>query len=227
MAPLPVRRVAWRPCVRIIPSRYPPINLFERVADAGDLEAVIAVESLTNDRLRQEVGDVSLVTAEDRVSGPGSSYLMAPFTHPSPAGGRFNDGTFGAYYTARSETTAIAETRYHRERFMRATAQPRLELDMRVLAATLDARLHDARGLERALPVIYDPDDYRVSQALARELRGARSWGVAYTSVRHAGGECAAIFRPPALSRCRQTRHLAYLWDGDRISQVYEKRLRA
>jgi hypothetical protein len=31
------------------------------------------IEAMTNDRLREEVGDISLVPPEDRVSGPGSS----------------------------------------------------------------------------------------------------------------------------------------------------------
>jgi hypothetical protein len=223
---LPIRRVTWRPAYRIVPERFPPIDLFERVADPADWDAIITVESLTNDRLRTEIGELSLVAPEDRVSGAGASYIMAPFTHPSPAGGRFTDGTVGAYYAARAEDTAIAETRYHRERFLRATQLPSLELPMRVLTATLDGRLHDLRGLRSQLPEVYDPDTYAASQRLAAVLRARRSWGVAYDSVRDPAGQCTAAFRPPVLSHCRQTRHLAYRWDGARITHVLEQRLR-
>jgi hypothetical protein len=222
---LPIRRVRWAPCFRIVPSRFPPIDLFERVADPADLDAVIAVESLTNDRLRDQIGEITCVPPEDRVSGPGATWIMAPFTHPAPGGGRFTDGDFGAYYAARDEATAIAETRHHREAFMRATGQPRMELEMRVITAALDGELHDLRGMRSQRPEIYDRDDYTASQALARELRAASAWGVAYDSVRRDGGECAAVLRPPILSRCRQTRHLGYLWDGERVTHVYEKRL--
>ena len=83
---LPVVRVEWKPCWRIIPSRFPPIELFERVSDPGDLEAIYELESLTNPRLRDEVGDIRLVPPEDRVSGPGSSAIMAAFTHLEPRG---------------------------------------------------------------------------------------------------------------------------------------------
>ncbi|MBC7791752.1 MAG: RES family NAD+ phosphorylase [Anaerolineae bacterium] len=221
-----MRRVTWRPCIRIVPSRFPPVSLFERVADPDDVEAVIAVESLTNERLRQEAGEIALVAPEDRVSGAGSSYIMAPFTHRAPGGSRFSDGTFGVYYAARDEETAIAETRYHRERFMRATEQPRMELDMRVITATLDGLLHDLRGRRAMLPAIYHLDNYAAPSALGRELRAAGSMGIAYDSVRYDGGQCAAVLRPRVLSRCRQTRHLSYLWDGERITYVYEKRLR-
>lgn len=184
----------------------------------------MAIESLTNDRLRNEVGQLELVPPAERVSGPGSSYIMAAFTHPAPGGTRFTDGSFGAFYAARDEATAIAETRYHRERFLRATREGPMQLDMRVLAVNLDADMHDVRGMRPALPEIYDPDNYAASQALARQLRRNGSWGIAAESVRRPGGECVAVFRPRALSRCRDARYLCYVWNGRSIDTVYEKR---
>jgi len=92
---LPVASIEWKPCRRIVPSRFPPIQLFERVADPDDLEAVFELESLTNSRLRDEVGDIRLVPPEDRISGPGTAVIMAAFTHLNPDGSRFTDGTYG------------------------------------------------------------------------------------------------------------------------------------
>ncbi|HET7550230.1 MAG TPA: RES family NAD+ phosphorylase [Gemmatimonadaceae bacterium] len=220
----PVKRVTWKPSYRIIPSRFPPIQLFERVADPADLEAVFAVEALTNTRIREEVGELQLVAPEDRVSGAGSSWIMAPFTHVSAPGGRFSTPEFGAYYTSRDLATAIAETRYHRARFMAYTSEPPMEIDMRVLRANLSGKLHDIRGLERAHPELYDKLDYSASQVLATRLRAAGSCGIVYDSARHTGGECSAVLRPPVLTRCRQAQHLAYVWDGTSITDVYEKR---
>ena len=220
---IPLRRVIWRPCWRIIPSRFPPIQLFERVANPEDLEAVLALESLTNDRLREEVGTLHLVPLQDRITGRGTGYIMAAFTHLNPAGSRFSDGTYGVFYAARILDTAIVETRYHREEFMRATAEPPMELDMRVLLADVQQRLHDIRGMREALPAIYAVGDYTASQALGRQLRAQQSWGIVYDSVRHSGGECVGVFRPPAVRNCRQERHLCYVWDGERISRVYQK----
>lgn len=222
---VPVSRVRWPFCYRIIPSRFPPIQLFERVADPADLDAVFAIEALTNDRIRDEAGILSLVAPEDRVTGAGASYIMAAFTHVSPIGGRFTDGNFGAYYAAKDLQTAIDETVYHRERFLRATSEGPIELDMRVLRAKLAADLHDLRGRQADRPDIYDPDDYSASRLLARRLRERGSWGIAYDSVRRAGGECAAVLRPPALAKCQQAQHLGYIWDGERIATVYEKKI--
>src|SRR5712691_2594821 len=147
---IPVNLVTWLPCWRIIPSRFPPIDLFERVVDPAGLEAIYELESLTNDRLREEAGELQLVPSPDRISGRGTSYIMAAFTHLNPAGSRFSDGTYGVFYAARTLDTAIAETRYHREEFMRATAEPPMELDMRVLLADVQQRLHDIRGMREA-----------------------------------------------------------------------------
>jgi hypothetical protein len=225
-APIPVRRVQWRQAVRIIPSVLPPVNLFERVATPDDLDAVQAIESMFNPRLRDVVGDLSLVPPEERVVGPGAGYIMAAFTHVSPEGSRFSNGTYGVFYAAQREATAIAETRYHRERFMRATKEARCELDMRVLGVTVTASLHDLRGMRDIIPDVYRSDDYTASQLLGGALRAGGSSGVVYDSVRHDGGKCVGVFRPRMLSHCRDWKHLRYVWDGARITDVFEvKRL--
>jgi hypothetical protein len=219
-----IARIAWQPSWRIIPSWFPPVQLFERVTEPQDLEAVFELDALTNPRLRNEVGNIQLAPAEDRVSGSGSSVIMAAFTHLNPDGSRFSDGAYGVFYAANDFNTAVAETRHHRKRFMRATAQRRMELDMRVYLVDIVGRLHDLRGQSDGLPLIHHTDNYAAGQHLGRKLRKAGSNGIAYDSVRRAGGECAAVFRPPVLSNVRQERHLCYVWDGRQIATVYEKR---
>jgi hypothetical protein len=223
-APIPVRRLLWRNAVRIIPSVFPPVNLFERVARPEDIDAVQAIESAYNPRLRDAVGDLSLVPRDERVVGPGAGYIMAAFTHVSPEGSRFSNGTYGVFYAAQRESAAISETRFHRERFMRATKEARCELDMRVLAVTVKASLHDLRGMREIMPDVYRPDDYTASQLLGGALRAGGSSGVVYDSVRHEGGKCIGAFRPRLLSHCRDMKHLRYVWDGLRITDVFEVR---
>ena len=120
--------------------------------------------------------------------------------------------------------TAIAETRHHREQFLSATAQARMELDMRVYLVDLDGDLHDMRGLKAAQPLVCHNDNHAAGRQLARTLREAGSNGIAFDSVRRTGGECVAVFRPPLLSNARQERHLCYVWNGQRVETVYEKR---
>ena len=221
---LAVSEVRWQPCFRVISSRFPPIHLFERVAGAEDWEALYWLESLTTPRLRDDVGEIELVPREDRIFGPGASVIMAPFTHLNPEGSRFADDTFGAFYAAASLDTSIAETRYHREIFLRATRERPLELDMRTYLCDVAASFHDIRGKRDRMPDIYDPDSYIASQKLARSLKLAGSNGVVFDSVRHSGGQCLAVYRPRLVQNCRQGTHMRYVWDGERINQVYELR---
>jgi hypothetical protein len=214
--------IAWRPAFRIVPSRFPTIDIFERFDDPADWDALIELEILTNPRVREEVGALELVPRDERVGGPGSTAIMAAFTHLNPEGTRFSNGTYGVFYAARDRATAIDETVYHRERFLRNTAMRPLDLDMRVYAVDVDGTFHDLRALDD--PALYDPLAYGAAQAFAGRLREEGSNGIVYRSVRRAGGECIAAFRPKLLSRCRTDRHLTYRWDGTRISVVYEKR---
>lgn len=218
----PRRRVSWRKTYRIIPTRYPPISLFERVADPEDWDALIEIESLTNARIRDEIGEIALVPAAERVSGPGASWVMASFTHVGHPS-RFSDGTLGVYYTARTQACAVAETCYHWGRFYAATAEAACDLDMRVLIARIDATLHDIRGGERRWRALHDPVDYGASQRFAGQLREEGSAGLAYDSVRLPGDQCVAAFRPRVVKAMpRGDRFLLYHWDGARIDRYYD-----
>lgn len=207
-------RVQWPEAWRIVPSRFPPEGVFDRIAAPEDLEALFAVESITNARLRDELGQLALVPRERRVSGPGTQPVMAAFTHLNPDGSRFSDGSYGVFYAARALDTAVAETRYHRARFMAATREPPLDLPMRCYRTAIHARLHDLR---RGWPAMLDPVDYAAPQALARELRAAGSDGVVFPSVRDPDGECVGVFHPDRVAPCVQARHLVYRWDGESI----------
>ncbi|HTU67268.1 MAG TPA: RES family NAD+ phosphorylase [Steroidobacteraceae bacterium] len=219
------RPVRLAPCHRIVPSRLPTIHLFERIADPADWDALYQLESMTNPRLRNEVGDLNLVPVGDRVAGLNASVVMAPFTHIAPLGTRFTDGRFGAYYAAESLDTAIAETRFHRENFLRATGQPPIELEMRCYLADVACELHDIRNRRLELADVYDPMSYVASQVFGRTLRDAGANGIAFDSVRRPAGHCVAIFRPRLVQNVRQGIHLRYAWDGSSIAEVYEIRL--
>lgn len=204
---------------RIIPSVYPPINFFEDLVDVEEMEVLWEIESMTNERLRHEAGDIFLVKPEDRVSGLGSSVVMAAFTHiyyPS----RFTDGSFGIYYAAFSQETAIRETVYHRERFLSATNESACELTMRVYQGEICKPLHDIRN--KKYNHLHDANDYSQSQIFGSELRELNAWGLIYNSVRHVGGYCIAALRPPTISIPKQTTHLKYIWNGEKIIDVLE-----
>ncbi len=216
--------IHWPRATRIIASKYPPINLFERVSpDPAVWEALIAAEVMVNPRVRDEVGEIRLVPADERVSGPGASYVMSSFTHLNPKGSRFSDGSYGVYYAAREFETALRETAFHFARYAADSEDgPRYE-DMRVLVGGIDHSVHDVQALpaDRRSSVL-DPDSYAASQAYGRELREAGSDGVTYPSVRNAGGQCIGAFRPRVVGVPVQSKHLRYHWDGARVARYFD-----
>lgn len=216
----PLRRIRWEQACRIVPTRHPSVYLFDRVADAADFDALYALEAMSNERLRDELGQIQRVAPADRLFGPGSGPIMAAFTHLNPQGSRFSHGDFGVFYAAKERATATAETAYHHARFLAATAEPAMHLPMRLYQVAIDSRLHDLR---QGFDAQHAPDDYGPARALGARLHGGGSAGVAYRSVRRPGGQCVGLFRPRGASACRHAAILLYAWDGARFTDIYEK----
>jgi hypothetical protein len=219
---IPVAEVNWRNAVRIIRSLYPPIDLFEDIADPADWPLLISAEQKTNPRLMENVGNLDLVPLARRKAGPGASYLMAPFTHVSAdRPSRFSAGAFGVLYAGDSFEVALFETVFHHSRFMARTNEPAgWTSQFREIALDVAARLHDLRGRDPRLSAALDPDDYTTSQALGSELRAVGSDGLVYPSVRRAGGACVGLFYPDCAANPIQGRHLDYHWDGARVDLI-------
>jgi RES domain. len=211
---------------RIIPSRYPTIDLFEDVASSDELEAVWAVEAITNERLQEQVGSLSRVPKEDWLVGlNGCSYVMAAFTHVNPEGARFTTGDFGGYYCAPQLDTAVKETVYHQERIFGYTNEPAQKVQMRVLYTEFDATLVDITQEPYLSSSIYHATDYSQSKAFARQQKAQNVDGIHYCSVRHAGHTCYVLYRPCLVMKILQAEHLEYHWNGRSISNILSIRL--
>ena len=220
----PVSPIHWPRSYRIVPARFPPVALFEGVAgNSGDLDALNELEGLTSSRLREEAGEIHLIQQQDRRFGPGWSPVMAALCYPRAS--RFTEGVFGVYYCADSERTAVAETRYHRERFLAESGEPPMAIEMRVYIAELQAPLVDLRSdADNAAPYL-DPKNYAAARHLGGVARSHGHFGLVYPSVRDPeGGDCAAVLRPPALGPARQGKHFEYRWNGQRITSIVELR---
>jgi RES domain len=222
-ANLQIRRVRWQQACRIVPTRYPAISLYDRVADAADFDALYALEAMSNERLRDELGQIERVPRADRIFGLGSGPIMAAFTHVNVQGSRFSAGQYGVFYAARQRSTAVAETRYHHGRFLASTKEAAMHLPMRLYHVAVDAKLHDLRPDHSVPAAVYDSSNYSAPQALGAQLLAAGSAGVAYRSVRHEKGQCVGLFKPKGASGCVHAAYLLYAWDGQGISDVYEK----
>ncbi|GHA87638.1 hypothetical protein GCM10007159_06270 [Modicisalibacter luteus] len=90
------------------------------------------------------------------------------------------------------------------------------------ISPTSPANFTIYEGILPAPAPLLAPDDWSASQAFGRRAWESHSDGIVYPSVRHAGGECAAVLRPPVMSVTWQGRHLGYEWDGRKIRHVLE-----
>ena len=216
---VPKTPVRWHGAVRIIRSIFPPIDLFEDIADPADWPLLISAEQKTNPRIMENLGNLDLVPAERRVGGQGASFLMAPFTHVStdrPT--RFSNGNFGILYAARSFKTALLETRYHHGRFLSQTAQAEGWVSQfREIILSIHATLSDLRINAADADDELSAQSYEASQRLGALLKANGSDGIVYPSIRDGEGECAALFFPDCASSVVQGRHLDYHWDGRSI----------
>lgn len=200
------RKAAPQPNYRLIPSRFPPIGLFDTVATAADLEAVMELAGWTNDRLVVE--RLHRLPQGEWVYGrPNSSIIMASFMHVAPDGMRFNGAELGAWYAAASLTTSVVEVAHHMRREAYATGIKEIERDFRVYTARLDGKFIDICGQATAMPAIYDSNSYTAAQEFGETMRAAGETGILFNSLRHKTGINIVAYRPSQILDVTQTDH--------------------
>lgn len=206
---------------RLVNSRFPPIALFDDVADVQEFEVLYQIQALTNPRLQNELGTLQLIALAEIPFGiVGCSYATAPFTHVNPDGSRFSDGSYGVLYLADTVETAIAEVHHHQNAYWANVARLNYErFVFRSLVCTfsnIDCR--DATDLSPQ-HAIYAPDDYTAARALGAQLRQHGAPGLRYHSVRSPGNRCWALMTPRRVGSIIQSAHYEMIWNG-RITSV-------
>jgi hypothetical protein len=195
-----------RPAHRLIPSQFPPIGLFDTVATAADLSAVMELVGWTNDRL---VADrIDRLLQDEWVYGvPNASIVMAAFLHVAPGGMRFNGPELGAWYAADDIRTAAAEVGHHLRRETVARGVATMSRTYRAYAATLLGDYLDIRGQQVTRSDVYASERYDASQKLGEEVRSSGGAGLIYSSLRRQTGVNVVAHRPRNITDIVQTDH--------------------
>jgi hypothetical protein len=194
------------PSYRLIPSKFPPIGLFDTVATTADAAAVMELAGWTNDRLVEE--RLHRLPEDEWVYGrPNSSVVMAAFLHVQPAGARFNGPDLGAWYAAAALRTAAFEVAHHLRRETVVTGAASLERDYRTYTAELDGSYLDICSQQVQRADVYDPCSYAASQSLGESIRASGGAGIIYDSVRHTGGVNIVAYRPQNILKVTQADH--------------------
>jgi hypothetical protein len=205
---------------RLIPSAYDEETVLNRLTgDADELNALFELDGATNERLQGEAGLLPGITVRELVFEVSYSHIVnAAFTHAKPLGSRFNGPERGAWYAGFSLETAGIEVASHKSEELREINWQERETFLYAdFLADFRGEFHDIRGDSRFAECL-DPNSYAASQKLARELLDIGSAGIAYLSVRHAGGTCIACFRPALVNNVRK---------GGQLSVEFENALAA
>lgn len=198
-----MHRPAPLPSQRLIPSRFPPVGLFDTVATPADLEAVLDLTGWTSDRLVRE--RLARLPESDWVFGrANASIVMAAFLHAAPEGGRFNGPDLSAWYAAEALPTAVAEVGHHLRREAVARGVAQMKRTYRSYAARLEGLY-----LSVSDSTLLAPSSYAASQVFGEERRSAGEDGLIYRSVRRTEGEIACAFRPRKVLDVVQADHYA------------------
>ena len=102
---------------RIIPSRFPPVPLYERLGPPAIQAAAEAFEALTNPRLRALERLAQEGAATPKGTGP-QNWNMAPFEYPNPEGTIFLSPAYKVLELVEGLTPALVVAVQRREDFL-------------------------------------------------------------------------------------------------------------
>jgi hypothetical protein len=199
---------------RLIASRFPTVDLYERIAVNGAQDILVRIETLTNPRVRdkEEAARVSSIDVE--TSPKFQNWNQAPFSYPNPAGSRYVGPLFRAMELFASLNGALAAAIKKRETFLAATEHRATNLDMRVLR-------HDFGGefVDRTCDPIDMPQEERWK--IGERLLKAGKHGVYYRCPELPHCFAVSLFDGEGLGPARQAEHFRFRWDGHRIPWIY------
>lgn len=205
---------------RLIPSRFPPVSIYENVVASDRLDALVAVENLTNPRLQSAQRLMGASLGLPANSPRLQNWNHAPFAYSNPEGTRFFPPERPCLELSDSPQTALAVSVARRETFMVRTREEAIGLDMRMLKTPVQGTFVDLRGVDLALLKDPSPAARKERWTIGNEVP-AEAQGVLYRTPERPSATCVAVLKAGALGRSLQTVHYRYVWNGHRVTKVY------
>lgn len=202
----------WR---RLIPSRFPPIDIYERLGSPELARAAIDSENRTNPRLLAREWLVEGSPRVDARSPRLQNWNHAPFAYKNPEGSTFLDKAFGVMEVADSVEAALAIAVRRREIFLSRTDEPPTNLDMRMLVTRIAGEFADLTGLPRDA-------SQRDRRRIGLEVYNADGCGVLFKCAERPDATCLAVFDNRVVGTTEQAAHYRFVWDGKQIRSVYD-----
>lgn len=200
---------------RLIPSRFPPVDVYARLALAPR-EAAPEIEALTNPRLAAKERLAGGPASIDSNSPGLQNWNHAPFTYRNPEGSHLLSAIHGVMELACTIEAALAIAIRRREMFLSRTAENAMDLDMRLLVTPVRGDFADLAG-SLALDA---PETTR--WAIGQQLLDQGSLGAVFRRPERPRDLFVAVFDAAPLGRSVQSTHYRFVWDGKVIKSVYD-----
>jgi RES domain-containing protein len=197
----------------LIPSRFPTVRVYERIAGGRDDEFA-AIEELTNPRLREKERLTRGLAPVDQEHPRFQNWNHAPFAYPNPEGSRFYGAERNVLELAGDLQTALAISVARRETFLSRTKEPATALEMRQIVRPVRGSFLDARGWDGVL-------DRERRLSLGREVAAAGHDGILFNPAERPSATAIVALRPECLGRPIQSEHFKFIWNGQCISALY------
>jgi hypothetical protein len=197
----------------LIPSRFPPVRLYERLGPPEVQERATALEQLTNPRLKAraklEESDPGLPSSSPKLQ----NWNHAPFEYPNPEGTTFLGPAYKVLELVAGEWAALRRAILRREAFLARTDEPAIDFDMRLITRRVRGRFVDLTSQ----PSLRDEHD---RHKLGQDLYEGGAAGIAFRWGVDNSVLAVSVFDPSALGRAVQGDHYRFVWDGEVVSVV-------
>ncbi|WP_109355912.1 RES domain-containing protein [Sphingorhabdus sp. EL138] len=197
----------------LIPSRFPPVPVYERIANGNDAYFA-AVEELTNPRVREKQRLTKGIAAVDEQSPRLQSWNHAPFAYPNPEGSKFYGRDRNVVELAADLQTALAVSVIRRENFLKRTSEPATAIEIRQLTRKVTGSFIDARNWKGI-------SDRERRLNLGEEAVSRSLDGIIFHPHERPSANSVVVLKPDCLGRPNQAEHFKFLWNGNCITVLY------
>jgi len=200
---------------RLIPSRFPPVDVYARLDSAELRSAAQEIEARTNPRLISKARAMQGREPNRASSARLQNWNHAPFTYKNPEGTYLLDPNYGVMEVVSDVRSALGYYLRRREIFLSRTSEPPMGLDMRMLQTKIRG---DFVNLTSFSPDARREDRWKIGQ----ELYESNAQGVLFQRPGFPGALFLSVFDGSTLEPSVQGAHYRFAWDGDFIKSVYD-----
>jgi hypothetical protein len=202
-------------CYQLIPSRFPPVDVYERLELPELRTAALELEQRTNPRLTAMKHIETPPKRGDRAAHQFQNWNHAPFVYKNPEGSHFLGPAYGVAEMVVDLTAALLFALHRREEFFSRTNEGAMGQDMRVLCRRVTGTFTDLTALD---PALAQAERWKIGQKLCDD--GAT--GIIHRRPGLGGHRFISVFDGTVLGRAVQGAHYRFVWDGKTVKSIYD-----